>query len=204
MNPFFKLLSFLVLAGAVFSFAYYFGQQKSLQKELTTPTSIPTQSTQPTQTMKENSYSDAYFDISFIYPSDWSVETKMSKNRPCDLAKKFLRNQSCSGDLTTETLYINSSEKDTNNKQYGITIETATEGLGFACADNIEKNYSVTVKGKTYKFDACQDSKSKEEWGIGEMEVAGPKSEWKSILVNFSAKDASMTQEILQILSSVK
>ena len=121
------------------------------------------------------------------------------------MAKIFLRIPNCTTDnLTTETLYINSSEKDTNARPYGITIETATEGLGFACIDNIEKNYSVSIKGKTYSFDACQDFKSKEEWGMGEMEVTGPKSEWKAILVNFSAKDEKMTEEILKIFQSLQ
>lgn len=202
MNRFFKLLSFLALAGAIFSFAYYFGQQENLQKAQR-PTPVPTQLSTPTQEMKENSYTDTYFDFTFTYPIGWTVETKMSKNRPCDFVKKFLKNPSCSGDLTTESLYVNSPDKNSDNKPYGITIEAATEGLGFACANNIEKNYSVTVKGKLYKFDACQDPQSKEEWGIGEMQIAGSKSDWKTILVNFSEKDSGMTQEILKVLSSI-
>jgi hypothetical protein len=201
MGNFFKLLAFIALGGAIFSFAYSFGQQNKVKKETLVPTQIPT--VLPTQNVKENMYSDSYFDFTITYPVGWNIETKMSKNRPCDMAKKFLKNPSCSGDMTSETLYVNSSEKDNNNKPYGITIEAATEGLGFACADNIERNYSVTVKGKQYKFYACQDVKSKEEWGIGEMQVAGQKSEWNTILVNFSAKDSGMTQEILNVLSSI-
>ena len=160
------------------------------------PTVLPTP-------IKENTYADAYFDFSLVYPTNWTIETKMSKNRGCEMAKIFLRIPNCTTEnLTTETLYINSPEKDVNNKPFGITIETATEGLGFACIDNIEKKYSVSINGKTYSFDACQDFKSKEEWGMGEMEVTGPKSAWKAILVNFSAKDEKMTEEILKILQS--
>lgn len=208
MQKLFFFIAFLVFVGAVFFFGAYFGQQKIYKNNLTpTPSSQNLISETPTPTVtppKENTYIDTYFDFSFTYPLGWTVSTKMNKNRGCELAKKFMRNPTCtSGDLTTETLYINSTEKDANGKNYGITIETATEGLGFACADSIEKNYSVTVKGKTYKFNSCQDPKTKEEWGMGEMEVTGPKSEWKAILVNFSAKDSSMTQEILQTLSSI-
>lgn len=203
------IIAFLIFVGAVFFFGLYFGQQK-MNKNNVIPTPIsqnqPSETSTPTAIPpKANTYADTYFDFSFTYPTNWTVETKMSKNRGCEMAKKFLRNPNCTTeDLTTETVYINSPVKDTNNKSYGITIETATEGLGFACADNIEKNYSVTVKEKTYKFSACQDIKSKEEWGMGEMEVAGPKSEWKAILVNFSAKDETMTKEILKILQSVQ
>jgi hypothetical protein len=196
------LLGFLILAGVVFFFVSKNTIAPVPPTSQNQPSEKPTASLPP---MKENTYDDTYFDFSFTYPTDWTVKTKMSKNRPCEMAKKFLKNQNCqTEDLTTETLYINSPEKDANNNPYGITIETATEGLGFACVDNIEKNYSVTVKGKTYNFDACQDAKSGEEWGMAEMAVTGPKSEWKAILVNFSAKDATMTKEILQILQSVQ
>jgi len=203
MSGFLKFIAFLVLAGAVFFFGVYFGQQKITVKVKPTG-NTPSPSIALSSTPIEKIYADSYFDVSFSYPNQWETATKMSKNRSCDFAKKFLRNPSCSGDITSETLYVNSPEKDSNAKQYGITIEAATEGLGFACADTIEKNYSVTVKGKTYKFDACQDPKSGEEWGLSEMEVTGIKSEWKSILVNFSAKDAGMTQDILKVLSSIE
>ncbi|MBI3366139.1 hypothetical protein HY041_00730 [Candidatus Roizmanbacteria bacterium] len=194
-----KILFLIIFIGVVFFFGLYFGQKKMYTNQ---PSKKPTASL---TRMKENIYTDAYFDFSFTYPKGWMVTTKMSKNRPCEMTKKFMKNPNCTiEDLTTETVYINSPEKDTNNKSYGITIETATEGLGFACADNIEKNYLVTVKEKAYKFSACQDFKSKEEWGMGEMVVTGPKSEWKAILVNFSTKDETMTKEILQILQSVQ
>lgn len=211
MKNFLMGAAVVLLIGAVFYFGVYYNQNQLKQKVTPaitiTPVLIVASPTVlvPSPTLaKENSYADTYFDFSFTYPSGWTVSTKMSKNRGCELAKKFMKNPTCtSEDLSTETLYIDSAEKDANEKNYGITIETATEGLGFACADNIEKNYSVTVKGKIYKFSACQDFKSKEEWGMGEMEVTGLKSEWKAILVNFSAKNAAMSEKILQILSSI-
>ena len=216
----FSLLGLFILIGAVCGGYWLASRNAKLKTQIAKPrpaVTTPSPATeQPTptpvtedETTEWKVFSGSDFDITFKYPSNWTVETGYAQDGEFDFECSYLDNwlkdmSSCSGTHKSPSVEVRPPH---GTKGQGLILWGPTSGLGGYCPDCEIINKSVVIDGVSYtipvkiypsgRYSTFPD-------GGGVIAVSGDSSIWSQIGIEFDVTNESDYEIVLRILSTVK